>query len=70
MLTLHFKKLSLVLGLVDISTINSKNNILHREDELNIVFMFCCKLGAEHMADCVYVCVCVCVSERERERER
>ena len=75
MLTQHFIKLFLVLGLVDISTTKSKNSILHREDEVNIVFISCCNLDGECMADCICVCVCVCVCvcmcvyERERERE-
>jgi len=64
MLTQHFIKLFLVLGLVDISTTKSKNSILHREEELNIVFISCCNLGGECMVDCI------CVRERERERER
>jgi len=66
MLMQHFIKLFLVLGLVDISTIKSKNSILHRKDELIIVFISCCNLGAERIADYISVCVCVCVTERDR----
>ena len=61
MLMQYFIKLFLVLGLVDISTIKSKNSILRRKDELNIVFISYCNLGAECMADCISVCVCVCL---------